>query len=65
MTAPDGRALVFAVQGNQAVTLSPGVVLPNGYVVRSMTEAAVIFDFPALNTTAKLDIPPAPSYEIR
>lgn len=65
MTSPDGNQLVFATMGDASVTLSPGLLLPNGYQVTSITERAVQLLYPPLRVTAQLDLPALPRHEIR
>jgi hypothetical protein len=65
MTGPDGRLAVFAIAGNDAVTLTPGLVLPDGYRVDRITPEAVELTYAPLNTRARLDLPPAPAHETR
>ena len=65
MRAPDGKVMVFGVQGNQTISLSPGIQLPNGYRVTEVSESEVKFEYQPLQTTAQLPIPPAPPLEIR
>ncbi len=64
-TAPDGQQSVYALFGETSVTLKPGLTLPNGYRLESMTTLYAEFSYPALNTTARLEFPSAPTYEIR
>lgn len=65
MTAPDGKLVVYLTQGDSSFSISPGQNLPNGYRVDAITERAVEFSYPALNTTARLDLPAPQKYETR
>jgi hypothetical protein len=65
MTNPDGQQMIFAMLAEQAITLSVGQDLPNGYHVDSISERMVKLTFTALGTTASLDLPEPPKYEIR
>jgi hypothetical protein len=65
MVAPDGTVLVFATLAESPLTLVTGMSLPNGYRVERINDRAVEFSFPALGTTARLDLPEPPKYEIR
>lgn len=65
MTAPDGSQLVYVNSGNTSLTLVAGQTLPNGYRVESITAQAVELSYPPMNTTARLDLPAPPKYEIR
>jgi hypothetical protein len=65
MTSPDGQHMIFASLAESPVTLSVGQELPNGYRVDSITDRIVQLSYPALGTTARLDLPEPPRYEIR
>lgn len=65
MVGPDGRVAIFAMAGNEQVTLTPGLLLPGGYRVDRITDTVVELTYPPLNTSARLDLPPAPTHEIR
>jgi hypothetical protein len=65
MTAPDGTPVVFALYGNESVVLTPGLALANGYRVERVTDAAVELLYPPLGATARLDVPAAPTFEVR
>jgi hypothetical protein len=65
MTTPSGERQVFAMQQDQLMTLRVGAVLANGYVVQSVESKVVRFLYPALNTTARLNLPDAPRFESR
>jgi hypothetical protein len=65
MTSPDGQETVFARQGTQIVHLVTGQALSNGYRVRAITDEAVELEYPALNMTARLELPSVPKQEIR
>ena len=65
MMSPDGHETIFARQGAQTLSLVEGETLPNGYRVRAITQDAVEFDYPALKTTARLELPSIPKQEIR
>ena len=65
MTAPDGSLVVYAAFGETSLALTTGQSLPNGYRVEAITARAVELSYPPLNTTARLDLPEPPKYEIR
>lgn len=65
MTSPDGQQTIFARQGTETLSLAEGKTLSNGYRVHAITDQAVEFDYPPLNTKARLELPPAPTQEIR
>lgn len=65
MIGPDGKLVVFASMGNETMSLLPGTMLPNGYVVQQIDEHSVELVYPPLQTTARLDLPPPPSFEVR
>jgi hypothetical protein len=65
MTTPDGVLMVFATYGQEAITLAVGQSLPNGYRVDRISDRVVELSYPALGTTARLDLPEPPKYEIR
>lgn len=65
MTAPDGRELVYVSAGEGSMAIAVGQTLPNGYRVEAITEHAIELSYPPLNTTARLDLPAPPKYEIR
>jgi hypothetical protein len=65
MVSPNGKRVVFGMVGDSAVTLARGTVLSNGYEVRSVSDTAVELVYPPLGTQATLQIPPAPSFEVR
>jgi hypothetical protein len=65
MTAPDGRTLLYVSAGEGSMAIAVGQMLPNGYRVEAITEHAIELIYPPLNTTARLDLPAPPKYEIR
>lgn len=65
MTGPDGALMVFVTYAESAISLSVGQSLPNGYRVDRITDRVVELSYPALGTTARLDLPEPPKYEIR
>jgi hypothetical protein len=65
MTTPEGNSIVYASMGETSIVLIPGLDLPNGYKVTKITERVVEFSYPALNRTARLDIPAPQEYETR
>lgn len=65
MTTPSGERQVFAMQQDKLVTLKVGAVLDNGYVVQAIEPRIVRFRYPALNTTARLNLPDLPKFETR
>jgi hypothetical protein len=64
-SSPDGHETVYATYGELTTALTTGLVLPHGYRVDAITESAVHFSYPPLNTTAHLDLPTFPRLEIR
>jgi hypothetical protein len=65
MTTPEGQQVVYVALGDTSLTLAIGQNLPNGYRVDAITPSAVEFTYPPLNTTARLELPEPPRYEIR
>jgi hypothetical protein len=65
MTTPDGALMVFATYGEEPITLAVGQSLPNGYRVDRISDRVVELSYPTLGTTARLDLPELPKYEIR
>jgi hypothetical protein len=65
MISPSGIPMIFASFGDTPIVLSVGRGLPNGYVVKSITDRVVEFDYPPLGTSARLDLPPEPRAGIR
>ena len=65
MTAPDGNQMVYVTYGDASISLAAGQTLPNGYRVEAITARAVQLSYPPLNTTARIDLPEPPKYEIR
>ncbi len=65
MTAPDGTLIVFVTYADSPITLAVGQSLPNGYRVDHISDRVVDLSYPALGTTARLDLPELPKYEIR
>ncbi len=65
MTAPDGTRLIYVSYGDTPLTIAVGQTLPNGYRVEAITAQAVELSYPPQNTTARLDLPAPPPYEIR
>lgn len=65
MAAPDGSTSVFAQFGGEALLLRAGLELSNGYRVERITDHAVELLYPPLNRPARLDLPPAPAFEVR
>ncbi len=65
MTAPDGQLLIFATLAEVPITLFVGQSLSNGYKVDSISNQQVQLSYPPLGTTAQLQIPEPPRYEIR
>jgi hypothetical protein len=65
MTGPDGTLMVFVTYAESPITLSIGQSLPNGYRVDRISDRLVELSYPALGTTARLDLPEPPKYEIR
>jgi hypothetical protein len=65
MTAPDGSQVIYVNYANEPLAIGVGQTLPNGYRVDAITARAVELSYPPLNTTARLDLPASPKYEIR
>jgi hypothetical protein len=65
MTAPDGSQILYISYGDAPLALAVGQILPNGYRVDAITAQAVELSYPPSNTTARLDLPAPPKYEIR
>lgn len=65
LTETNGMRLVFASLNEAPVTLAVGQTLSNGFRVDAINDNAVEFTYIALNTTAKLDLPKPPIFEIR
>ena len=61
----DGKQTVYVAFGETHVPVEQGTILSNGYRVEKITDSFIEFNFLALNTLARLAIPPAPRYEIR
>lgn len=65
IVAPDGSATILAQSAEGSVFLRPGEVLASGYRVDRVEAQAVLLTHAALGAQARLDIPPAPSFERR
>ena len=65
MTAPDGKESIFVLHQGNSLQIAVGQTLPNGYVVKAITPRAVEFDYPPMNTTARLELPEPPRHETR
>lgn len=65
MTAPNGSLVVYVSIGDNSIALSPGQSLPNGYRVEAIKERAIELSYPALNRTARLELPAPQKYETR
>jgi hypothetical protein len=65
IVTPDGREQVYVTSGDTSLAIAPGQTLPSGYRVESITARAVELSYPPLNTTARLELPAPPKYEIR
>lgn len=65
MMTPDGRHVVYVAYGETSLAITAGQSLPNGYRVDAITSRAVELSYPPLNTTAQLELPEPPRYEIR
>ena len=61
----DGLLLVLATDGSATWSLASGLELPGGFRVEEVAPEAVHFSHPASGTTARLELPPAPSFELR
>lgn len=64
-TMAQGDLRIYAISNGRYVLLSRGMRLVNGYSVEKITEDAVFLHYAPLNSSARLDIPPAPRFEIR
>ncbi len=65
MTKPDGGELIYVNYAGTSLAIVAGQSLPNGYRVESISGRAIEFSYPPLNTTARIELPDAPRYEIR
>lgn len=65
ITGPDGKQVIYVSFGETSLPIEQGTILPNGYRVESISAEAIEFNYLALNTTARLAIPPTPRYETR
>ena len=65
MTAPDGTQVVYVAFGDVNLLITAGQTLPNGYRVDAIGARLVELSYPPLSTTARLDLPESPTYEIR
>lgn len=65
IVAPDGTASILVQSAEGSVFLRPGEVLASGYRVERVEAQAVLLTHAALGAQARLDIPPAPSFERR
>lgn len=63
--SPSGEAIVFAKIDGQEVRLDPGSQLANGYQVMAVNAEFVEFSHPALKARQRMDLPPAPAFEVR
>ena len=59
MVTPDGKRLVYLMRGDTALAVSSGQQLSDGYVVESITAAAVTLLYPPLDVRVTVPIPPA------
>lgn len=65
MRGPDGVDTVYVRMGEVSVAAKVGQKLPNGYRVDAIHEHHMELSYPSPPTTARLDLPAAPRYEIR
>lgn len=65
ITTPDGREQVYVSSGDTSMPIATGQTLPSGYRVEFITARTVELSYPPLNTTARLELPAPPMYEIR
>jgi hypothetical protein len=65
ITNPEGKQTIYVRFGETGMAIEKGTILPNGYRVENITEDSIELNYLALNTTARLAIPPAPRYETR
>jgi hypothetical protein len=61
----DSPAAVYAQEGSVYLSLTQGQLLPSGYMVRKISDAAVEFTHPLLTGSVLLPLPPSPKQEIR
>lgn len=62
---PDGKQVIYVSFAETSLPIEQGTILPNGYRVESISAESIEFNYLALNTTARLAIPPTPRYETR
>ena len=65
MTAPDSTPIIFAAFGETHLELKAGQSLPNGYRVETINATSVEFSYPFMKTSARLELPESPKFEIR
>lgn len=65
INAPDGGDSVYVSVENNPMRLALGMDLPNGYRVSQMTENFIEFTNLSMQKTTRLEIPPAPGFEVR
>lgn len=65
IVGPDGKQVIYVSFAETSLPIEQGTILPNGYRVESISADAIEFNFLALNTVARLAIPPTPRYETR
>lgn len=65
VNGPDGLLVVLATDGNETWPLASGMELPGGFRVEEIAADAVQVSHPASGTTARLELPPAPAFELR
>jgi hypothetical protein len=65
ITLPSGERKVYVLQQEQFLTLGLGSMLPNGYVVKSISPTDVTFTHPSNQHMTKLYLPSTPLFESR
>ena len=59
MVTPAGERIVWLARGNDEITVKPGAVLDDGYVVQSIDKETVVLLYPPIGTTARISLPHA------
>ncbi len=65
IVGPDGKQVIYVSFAETSLPIEQGTILPNGYRVENISAESIEFNFLALNTSARLAIPPTPRYETR
>jgi hypothetical protein len=61
MTTPQGERLVWLAKGNDEISVKPGTLLSDGYMVQSIDDETVVLLYPPIGTTARIPLPQASS----